>query len=858
MQFRDLVKLKTPYNFLLLWFVLSALGWFKLISVFSGLVVEFLPLKSEQVRLLEWSMLNDPSAKPGELIQFGLTALALFIFFLLTYLWLSKKDNLINSRVIAFLQKESNHNYLVGYFVLLALFSILLWLWVGTSLVKFIFCIVFWSILSFLPFTSLLDVSSLSDKKQKYLFYVISGLLFIELIFMLSPFIFGRLFVANDYMDIPEQTFLNGRYVDNTSYINTNNIGGVIKYDPRIDKGSSPIAPKDLSIKLNATEELLIFVEPYKHKYFYDTKTETLTISGPMTNDERSSLEFMIGDNDKGKLMKMFTTSNMYYPKVDVIGLYSDKDTPNLSRSKKVFKNYDSEAFEFIMKNKIEIKNQALAGHFFHHHNYQLGPLNERILGKDPAKINYTYGWFSSIMIEKIMQVIGGINFQNYFKTNYIFYLIYYLIIIAVISIIFRDIRFTSIALLIMLGSLHYLRYPDLIKAPGFNPIRHFFDPLVLLFLFYSVTKRKYAYLITCLGLAAFSILVSKEFGIFMFLALATTLALFFVASPRKKENYLNYAILFAGIIAAFSFILMTNRGANSLFFYTLIGVSVPLITTKGLILFQLLFVPFYIFIIKSRDSDNPLKYLLLYLLLYTQMASVYFVWNPAFNHLHTLAPIWGIMLVILFKMALEYPLLEPLKRGYLLPSALIIFSIYYVPAVAFYNFEKYQYDQVRESHRIYEWKLERASFDSTMDPSLFEHDVKLINKYAPNTMGIYIISKYDNLLPFISKKYSTMPYIELVTSLVTKKEINNCINIILKDKPDYIFVDTDIDRNFNGDIYYENDPVVTMLYPKLNDASRGRVIMFKYLREVYHGVAKDFEMVENGLLISVYKRKNS
>ena len=87
------------------------------------------------------------------------------------------------------------------------------------------------------------------------------------------------------------------------------------------------------------------------------------------------------------------------------------------------------------------------------------------------------------------------------------------------------------------------------------------------------------------------------------------------------------------------------------------------------------------------------------------------------------------------------------------------------------------------------------------MNPAYFVDSISLIQAYAPTNNAIHLISKYDNLLPFLAKKYSAMPFFDLQWFLLTDKEVNLCIERIQTQKPPYLFVDTDIERDLNGEI---------------------------------------------------------
>jgi len=149
---------------------------------------------------------------------------------------------------------------------------------------------------------------------------------------------------------------------------------------------------------------------------------------------------------------------------------------------------------------------------------------------------------------------------------------------------------------------------------------------------------------------------------------------------------------------------------------------------------------------------------------------------------------------------------------------------------------------------------MDRAHIISTMNPLYFQNGVDLIQKYSNGQNGIYIVSEYDNLLPFLAHKYSLMPFFDLKWYLITPKELDKSIKTLQVNKPEYIFIDTGIDRNVNNEIIDQKLPKIGYL----NQESIWRVQRLKLLNEVFQSVANDYQLVEKGYLISVYKRKDS
>ena len=96
------------------------------------------------------------------------------------------------------------------------------------------------------------------------------------------------------------------------------------------------------------------------------------------------------------------------------------------------------------------------------------------------------------------------------------------------------------------------------------------------------------------------------------------------------------------------------------------------------------------------------------------------------------------------------------------------------------------------------------------------------------------------------------MPFFELSKFFVSPRELALAIDKIQKDRPENLFVDTDIKREFAMDVIDSR-----VLYVNhLHELSVARVMRLELLRQVFEAVESDYELVEKGLLISVYKRK--
>ena len=139
------------------------------------------------------------------------------------------------------------------------------------------------------------------------------------------------------------------------------------------------------------------------------------------------------------------------------------------------------------------------------------------------------------------------------------------------------------------------------------------------------------------------------------------------------------------------------------------------------------------------------------------------------------------------------------------------------------------------------------------MDPAYVDGAVQIVQQHSSRERPIYIISKYDNLVPFLAERFSAMPFSEVATSLLTPKEVALCIGVILEQKPEIIFVDTELVEN-------PSDSGIDPAHPMYLLASqhfelRPKLAMLRELTRVYLGVRDQYEVIKKGPLLSVCRR---
>jgi len=286
-----------------------------------------------------------------------------------------------------------------------------------------------------------------------------------------------------------------------------------------------------------------------------------------------------------------------------------------------------------------------------------------------------------------------------------------------------------------------------------------------------------------------------------------------------------------------------------------LLGVSLPQ-TSYSLIAAILILTNISLAFIYLNKQKCEYKLISIAFLLYSILSSVYAIWYPGWHHIIGIAPIY-----ILFFISMLYAWLEKRisSKSTFNHSAFVLFislAFVFLPAsIKFYK-ESHTYNQVFKNHTIYQWDFKAASFLTTADPELFRESSQLINKYVFDQKGIFLISKYDHILPLLADKYNLLPYIELPMHLVSFKEVDFVATSILNAKPKHIFIDSDIARDKMNDLPLKLDPVSVSL--NLYESAKGRALVMNNLTEVFNILKQNYFECEHGKLISVYCLNNN
>lgn len=820
-------KTLTMQNAILLYFVIFSVGLCKLTWVMSRYIEQYIDLHEVLNQMSDWAA-SFPHEKLPQLLFFCFSVVALFLFWGL-YFGLSFNKN-------KWPVKSPPASWVVTYFVAAALLNLGL-----VPIAKYLFLDTFAWLFGFFALPGFLYKqkikTSIAGLETKFylapnVIWVMTGLVTMLFIFLFVPFIFKPLQIVNEFMDVPEQTlFANGQAVDNMQYLNQHPIGGLHLYDPRHDQGAVTESVDIAKVKLPWTPTLSHFLNGAGHALFvYDESSQTLSIKGRMPKRAyRELLDIYQNDRDSMQQVKqLFVQANQI---------------ENLNKKH----IYTPEEQEFIRKNRSEVAQKIKAGWFFFHHSWVLNPILAISLGADASKQVFIYGVGSAVFLQHVLKKMGGISFQNYFAATFAVYPIYFLIFLAVLYRIFKRADFVCIGAILLSTSFFILGYQMILLAPGYNPMRHVFDMLIILLFFRYIQKNTMLSLLMVVLAGWTAIVWSKDFGLFLMLPCLGTVII--KNCVLSRQAYAHFLVAGLGLIIAGILYCLPIHGVNYNFLYMLLGVTMPGTSTIriSIVLFGIGLM--YVFFVRSKKVDSDYYWLSLGLFFYFQLQLIYYIWYPSVQHFLVLAPI--IIIGGLTLVRLGYDTNKETVTGcrlVLLSSLLFL----YLPSLYSFNKEKTDHHRVFEAHIVHNWDFKYARFQTTMEPYVFGETVRLIEKYTPDS-AMVLISKYDDILPVLAHRYNALPVVNLALDLISNRDTNRCIQAINLNKPQYVLVDSDIHRDLRGDVVLPHGHwgAITQY-----DESYGRFMVIKNMRTLFDAIQQDYSLLEQGSLLSVYQRK--
>ena len=745
-------------------------------------------------------------SKIASLLQYITVIITLFVYSIVVSLSVSKLKLMVLN---VFFRKNEFTKLYCFYLAFLLLFNICIYCTLSDNPIECLFAGVGWLIVTMWPLSPLVKrvLIMFGTKTSKSLQWSAYGLLVaivIQMLYMFLPFIGSeQLKVINDYFSVPEKTQLTNMLVDNKTYIASHHVGGLFTTIKSINIVENPLV--DFS-KLA----------------------------------ESSSLETL--------LCKYLTT-------VQCKQLFYDKTLPGLNKH-----NYSVEEKLFMQENSYEISWQLIAGHYFHHQNALLAPLNEYVLGKPVEDIVFLYGYGNSLLLKQVVSYLGEFNFQTIEKFFYSFYPLYYGCFVLLAWFIFGNVWWVLLATLLSYSALQNIGFEAIRYAPGFNPLRHLLDIFIIgTFYQYLRTKRlAIAYLVLSFALALLAIFASKEFGSILFVALSLAYIANYLLVKRAKLELLLFLGMM-GLAIGMMFFLKNHLGADSLAIYGILGVSVTptsQVITRCIPLILVAIYAFFSYAYLQKEAKKPWFCLSLLLFFYLQGTLIYYIWYTEPSHLLSINVAWVLLIALLFRQVLSYSTSREFNLGLLKTTTFVALLVFYLPSLGFYYKSLCAYNKVFKTHQLYQWNFPRAHFISTMDPKPFINSVQLIDHYS-SASAIYLLSRYDNFLPFLAARYSALPFSQLDLSIVSKKEFDLVVTTLQQTKPRYLFVDNDIEQVHFDDILNPQDSFAVSLgaLSEKYEQSLGRVLILNNLKLVFDVIKVNYKPITKGDMITVYER---
>ena len=786
--------------------------------------------------------------KPIELFFFFLCAIVLLLYSLLIY---SAWNRLKAHRTVQLIWRREPWGSVDMYWVLLLCLlnfavgfgywrdwfgepGIILGdlLWIGMILAP---VAVTWIIVRFRKNLHVHSKETLSGARKIYMLFIIVALL--QLVSMVWPFVVRPLNMMGEFLEIPSRTLVNGQYVDDAAYYSEHRLlGNQPRYQMERDRSKAPPVNAEacLAIAMNPGVEQLLSATQKRAAYFYDQRAGLLCNTGPITPADWTIIRQAAPDTET------LLRAESWMAKDIERGRFWQQ------------RAYSAEELDFIANNRFALEFQLNGIWVLHHHNFVLGPINEYALGKPQREIFPQYGWLNMVVTSQVLEWLGGITYDKYFSVWYSYYFLYFILLMSLFWMIFRHAGYVALASTLSVGLMSCIPFVWYFQGPGLNPVRHFFDVFVIAAFYYYLTQQRPIYLYLALGFSILGVLNNVQLGLACLGALIATIAVIWFKRVIRTDRRQMLVVAAAVLMSVYLWRVHPFWNEGPLNFYYLMGVSsLPTSAFREIILLIVCGVSDVLLWRHVGKEGGQFQYLVMFLLLYAQASLLYSIWGSTLTHYLALSTIYVTAIVALLKLELDQLPISINKRElgvfffFACSLALLVFG------ARSYTASEQEYETAFKSHENHMWNLDRASFVSSMNPQLFDHSANLIRKYS-SSPAIYIISQYDAILPFLAQKYSAMPFFELSKFFLTPRELAQSIETIQQGQPGYLFVDTAIKREFALDAIDSRALYVN----NLHGLSVERVKRMELLRQVFLAVQDDYELVEQGLLISVYKRK--
>jgi hypothetical protein len=512
----------------------------------------------------------------------------------------------------------------------------------------------------------------------------------------------------------------------------------------------------------------------------------------------------------------------------------------------------------FRDKNRLEYRHQDMTRGQIDHINYILNPANEYFSGKPADKIYFQYGFGNTLFLGYCMRALGGLSIDNYYKCYSIYFLYAFFYLIA-LGFIFRNFLYTAGAFSAHAAGFFWCGFIGFILAPGISPFVHLFDIAVVLLAFLYYKKEKIFLLPVILFLLFLAVVFNLKFGGALCFAFFVSLAFYIHDRPGLKAKPVwlaSLGVLFIGLLAC-AFKIMPHH-ADPFFKYFLLGFFSNSPGKSVVFRTFFYFIVSYGFLYFLKPVRSPFKYLYVLVFFYNQFLLAYYFWSGLLSHFVFSVYFLALQIfIMLFILEQSRRLAHFVRWGAYFCTGLAVLLVVN-SGYSFYcdkDMGKKLFSDNFEDHQVYQWDFKRAKLISTINPQPIADSLALIQKYSPvENSGAYIISKYDNLLPFLANRYSLMPHFALAGYLLNEKASHMAIDTIMINVPLYLYVDRDIETK-------PNDLWASMMsvgkYKGFLDHERAaRFERYGLLKNIFEAVKDKYVKIDEKGLLAVYKRE--
>jgi hypothetical protein len=512
-----------------------------------------------------------------------------------------------------------------------------------------------------------------------------------------------------------------------------------------------------------------------------------------------------------------------------------------------------TERCSFAFTNPLEYSLQSMSRGQLNHIGHVLNPLNEYETGKPLESTYFQYGLGATFAFKGVMDLFGGLSLQAYYRTL-LLYVLYSLVYLGAVVVLFRDVRYLLVAAGLLAAAHYSLGYQALLLAPGINPVLHFLDvPVLLACLSFFRTGRP-------APLALAGLLAVAAVGTNLFFG-AMVLAAFLVATgvhaletaPRGRlgARLLALAALVAVPLAALA-LLLPRTGGGDVTEQFLRGFlswrpsSVLVFLTLGYLAAS------YLFLLSVRARRDPAKYAAVYLFVYAQGFLVYFYWSGLESHFWPALPYVGLhVLLMVATLARARPGVAARWEPAVLVAALLGVALLVKTGSDGFVRERNHISRLFRRWETHRWPFARARVVSTADPAPLAASLAQIERWVgPADRGVAILSVFDGLVPFLAGRHSIFPHFDLQWGLLTDADRERAAEILARARPPVVFVG----REVEGDVVDPWERCGNGMDPE-RESAKGRV---RELRRVFDAVSADYERVDAGPLLSVYRRRDA